>query len=240
MYPRRLIIPGRSVAHVFFRCHNKEFFLQPECVKIFLIRLWAKYKKRYGVRIFDFNIMDNHAHLLARAENAESMGNFMRTVNSQLSRIINKHFDRDSQALRERYKSPMVTNESYTLEVMKYIWLNRYKVDKRYRPDQDPFCSASWRLYSHYKNKFYTEDEENKELIDNLLDPYQACGLEVETGKDTVAFVRDLLNAALSKLADLCAKTLTHSTTIGDKESVNFRSQLLRAFRREKSLSFGV
>ena len=37
----------------------------------------------------------------------------MRTVNSQLARFINKFFDRDSQAIRERFKSPEITSDDY-------------------------------------------------------------------------------------------------------------------------------
>ncbi|MBP6218389.1 MAG: transposase [Oligoflexales bacterium] len=106
--------------------------------------LWAKYKNRYSIKIFDFIIMDNHIHMLVQTTRAEHLGHFMRTVNSQLARHINKFFDRDSQAIREIYKSPMITNVRYVQNVQQYIWLNRYKVNKT-RPDQDPFCSVSWR-----------------------------------------------------------------------------------------------
>ena len=84
-------------------------FFKDEAVKTFLLFLWAKYKNQYGVKIFDFIIMDNHAHLLIKAESVEGLGHFMRNVNSQLARFINKVYNRDSQAIRERYKSPVIT-----------------------------------------------------------------------------------------------------------------------------------
>ncbi len=64
MYARRYIIMNKSFSHVFFRYHNRQFFFDKAVVKNFLLQLWAKYKKKYGVKIIDFIIMDNHAHLL--------------------------------------------------------------------------------------------------------------------------------------------------------------------------------
>ena len=145
MYPRRMILHANSFSHVFFRCHNRQMFLKNDEMKQFLLLLWAKYCKRYHIKLYDFIILDNHAHFLVQARSAEDLGNFMRTVNSQLATMINKVFDRDSQAIKERYKSPLITNNSYLIKVMQYIWLNRYKVNKS-RPDKDPYCSASWRL----------------------------------------------------------------------------------------------
>ena len=91
MVARRHIIPNKSLAHVFFRCHNRQFFLKPSHIKEYLILLLAKYKKKYGIKIYEAIIMDNHTHLLVESPNAEALGNFMRTVNSLLAQIGRAH-----------------------------------------------------------------------------------------------------------------------------------------------------
>ena len=103
MYPLRLVLQSGSLTYVFFRCHDRNMFFKDEPIEAFRLLLWAKYKNQYGIKIFDFIIMDNHAHLLVKTETAEALGHFMRTVNSQLARFINNYHDRDSQAIRERY-----------------------------------------------------------------------------------------------------------------------------------------
>ena len=45
--------------------------------------------------------MNNHIHLLVESPNTEALGNFMCT------------FKKDSQAIRERYKSPLLTDAKY-------------------------------------------------------------------------------------------------------------------------------
>ncbi|MBP6217389.1 MAG: transposase [Oligoflexales bacterium] len=229
MYPRRLIISNNSYAHVISRCHNKAMLLAPAEIKVTLLLLWAKYHSRYGIKIFDFIIMDNHFHMLVQAKSSELLGDFMRTVNSQLARHINAFFDRDSQALRERYKSPMITNARYVQNVQQYIWLNRYKVNKTH-PDQDPFCSASWRLSLSSVLTHFEISAKERVLLSDLLTPYKHLpGYEFIQEKK---YVRDILNAALSKLLELTREIFENSHTIGDNIDVIFRRGFLSAFRR--------
>ncbi len=229
MYPRRLIIPNNSYAHVISRCHNKAMLLAPKEIKVALLLLWAKYKNKYDIKIFDFIIMDNHIHMLVQAKSSEHLGHFMRTVNSQLARHINNFFDRDSQAIRERYKSPMITNVRYIQNVQQYIWLNRYKVNKT-RPDQDPFCSVSWRLAFSEVSTHFGRSEKEARLLSNLLNPYkQIPGYEEVQEKK---YVRDLLNAALSKIFEFGRQIFENHHTIGDKTDTDFRRNLLLAFRK--------
>ena len=228
MYARRNILQNRSYSHVFFRCHNRQHFLKNTAVKNFLIQLWAKYKDKYGVQILEFIIMDNHAHLLVYVESVEYLGHFMRTVNSQLARFINKMEQRDSQAIRERYKSPLITNERYLLQTMQYIWLNRFKVDGK-SPAMDPYCSVTWRLGLPVIPHI-SQDKEVQELLAKLLDHYSDLSIQKSGFRK---FVRDLLNEALSKAHVLLDSLFENAHTIGDEFDVKVRGEILSAFARD-------
>ena len=173
--------------------------------------------------------MDNHAHLLIKTPNQLSLSNFMRTVNSLLARFINNYFKRDSQAIRERFKSPIVSTESYFLQLMPYIWLNRFKADGS-KPHTDLYCSACWRLNHGCFSKIALNEDEIK-LFAQLLDPYETAN--INPGKSVKKFVLNLLNAAISKISIFKQEVFENSHTIGDSEAVSFRSELLAAFRRE-------
>lgn len=237
MSPRRVIIQDRSLVHLYFRCHNQSFYLKDHVVKKHILRLWAKYKKRYNVRIFDFNIMDNHAHLVARVENPESLGDFMRTVNSQIASFVNKRLEKDSQVLKDRYKSKLVSTVSYLGKLIDYVWTNRYKVDKQAKPETDIFCSASWRL-NPYVAESFASNEKEIEMFKELLDPYEAVG--INTNGNTIKFVRDRLNAIMSAYKNLhklheFISACRH--TIGDVKSIAQRSEIIKAYRRNLDLS---
>ncbi len=229
MRARKDILPGEAKAHVFFRCHNRSHFFKPNEVKGYILHLWLKYKHKYQIKIHDFGLLDNHAHLTVTAPSAENLGNFMRTTNSQLALFINDYFKRDSQAIRERYKSPLITSFKYLKEVTQYIWLNRFKVHGT-DPLKDPWCSASWRFDRSIIRKIAMDEDEAKQL-ENLLDDDEMM-YEGERKKDRRT-VRDLLNEALSKLKEkLTDEIYCHAHTLGDKKVVEFREELLSALER--------
>ena len=160
----------------------------------------------------------------------------MRTVNFQLARFINKYFERDSQAIRERYKSPVVNDVRYQINVMQYIWLNRFKADRSSNPETDRFCSAAWRINPGCI-KHITTDREKIELFESLLDPYSSLQepLRSVSLKNEKKMVRKLLKEALAKVESYFDKIFHNSHTIGDAIVVKARGSILNAFKRTYS-----
>ena len=174
--------------------------------------------------------MDNHVHLLLKAPTPVHLGHFMRVVNSQIARYINMVFERDSQAIRERYKSPMVGDGKYYRQVIQYIWTNRYKVNKR-NPLQDPFCSASWRYTSDIIDAI-SDNPKEASLFRSLLDDHDH--ILDEKGMALVRAVKELLYDAIERLKEFSEKIYNHGHTIADKGGVEFRVELLKALRKER------
>ena len=154
------------------------------------------------------------------------LGNFMRVVNSQIARYINYILERDSQAIRERYKSPMIADFSYGLKVMQYIWLNRFKVNNS-NPINDPFNSIAWRQNPELV-RYFSKNTEDEELFRNLLDSDEDI-----YGKSAQKFTLDLLNAALGEIQEFDKTVFENSHTIGNSDYVLMRKKTLSAFRRE-------
>lgn len=124
MYSRKQIIEENSYAHLVFRCLNRDFLFKAEEIKQFIILTWFRYFQRYNIKIFAFIVMDNHAHMVIQTPGPEEIGHFMRTTNSQIARFVNNFYKRDSHALKERYKSPVISNDVYmrqTLHIAKQI-----------------------------------------------------------------------------------------------------------------------
>ena len=234
MHARRLILNDNAYSHVFFRCHNKQFFLRPKILKQFFLLLLAKHKDKYGIKIYEFNILDNHVHLLIQSKSTAKLGDFMRVVNSQLARKINQHFNRDSQAIRERYKSPMVSNSDYLVKLMSYIWLNRYKVNKSALPQKDPYCSLSWRLGNTLVDSLVSS-KEDQGLLSSLLDPLEELPIEgANQSKITNRYLLSLIGSALERVHSFVQKVFESYHTVGDTEAVKFRGEYLSAFNRQK------
>lgn len=233
MTPRKHIFIDNSLAHVYFRCHDRNRFLEPNTIKKSLLFLLARYKFRYGIKIFEFCIMDNHVHLLLSAPNAENLGHFMRTVESQLARIINKYFKRDSQAIRERYKSPIVVGSRHVRQLTQYIYMNRFKVN-RLKPELDYYCSAYWRLRKPHKKTLSptsTEEVVNN-LLAKLLDDYDSQKFEASVA--TKAYIQQLIYDAISNLDSFADESrFDHGHTLADEVTVKYRTEYISSHRRQ-------
>ena len=232
--PRYIQLPNESMSHVMFRCHDRNMFLKSDELKKNLLNLMAKYKQVYGIKIFEFIFLDNHVHLFLRAPSAAKLGHFMRTVLSQSARTINLSLKRDSQVYRERFKSKLVSSAKYVVELVKYIYANRYVVDGK-PPQHDFFCSAHWRLYKPYKR--IAEPKCRKEHSNNdlakLLDDYPEGFLEVKMScKD---YILGLIGEVMSKAKEQIESVFFRSKhTIGDKYVVAYREELLNAYKRDR------
>lgn len=217
MYPRRRIVTPSSYCHVFFRCHDRNFFLKPKFIKEKLLELIRKYKSRYKIRVYEFILMDNHAHFILGVETADQLGNFMRTVNSQLARTINTAFNRDSQALRERYKSPVIDGDDYFIKTMQYIWLNRIRVEKKSRPQSDPYCSLSYRLANSN--------------CEGILDNYSDIPVNL-SASDIPEIFRLAMKQIKDKVGSFSQQVFESSHTIASRITVEGRGEYLSAFTR--------
>jgi REP element-mobilizing transposase RayT len=231
MVSRRTIVKGPQYVHVISRCHDRNFFFMPTLIKIKVLFLFAKYARKYGIKVFEFIIMDNHFHFLLWTPDADALSNFMRTVNSQIATSINKHFGRDSQALRERFKSPVVIGPRYFAKVMQYIWLNRKEVDRKNNPKQDIFNSISWRLNG--QAPVLSDDPEVQELFDNMLRPYDPK--ELEFPKNILKFIRGLFNEGIKALEEIMQPFLENYHTIADRAAFDHRQELMNAHRRQQA-----
>ncbi len=228
MYARNQIVEEDSYAHVTFRCLNREFLFKSDEVKHFIILTWFRYFQRYGIKIFAFIVMDNHAHLVIQTPGPEELGNFMRVVNSQIARFVNKFYGRDSHALKERYRSPIITNDVYMRRTLQYVWLNRYKVDGK-DPKLDPYCSLSWKMHPRIFKKVFRRYKQAENLGTLLTSLRKLPAPYAETYRE----LQDLLNEARGRIASLTKEIFQNTHTIGDDKAVKYRSELLSAFRKE-------
>jgi len=146
--PRSNIVSENDFIHLIWKCHNDSPLLKDEFIKKRIINLYLKNQKRYQIKIYAFNILDNHCHFLVRTNNAKDLGDFTRTVHSQISKFINLRCNRNSQAIRDRYKSPPIRSMTYMKNLLGYIWLNKYKSNQSQNPFDDKFCS----LYHSLRN----------------------------------------------------------------------------------------
>ena len=114
-------------------------------------------KKNEEIIIIAYCIMNNHGHILIKAEDSIYMEKWMQKVNTSFARYYNKKYDRVGYVFRNRYKTQQIRTIKHLYACLKYIHDNPVKAGICDKPDK--------YIYSSYMDLY----NGNKENIDNML-----------------------------------------------------------------------
>lgn len=130
---------GRRSEKIFFTDTDRETFLN---VLQEAFELW-------NMRISAYCLMSNHYHLLVQTPDG-NLSRCMRHVNGVYTQRFNRHNTKEGQLFRGRYKAVLVDEDSYLLEVLRYIHRNPLKAGIVKSLDNYPWSSHKGYL-SHAK-----------------------------------------------------------------------------------------
>ncbi|WP_077338233.1 transposase [Pseudocolwellia agarivorans] len=123
--PRKLRVSLANVAeHVIQRGNNRQaIFANEDDMKAYLA--WLKqYAKKYEVKIHAWVFMTNHVHLLCTPSSGTGISLMMQSLGRMYVMYFNKTYKRSGTLWEGRYRSCLVQNEVYLLELYRYIELN--------------------------------------------------------------------------------------------------------------------
>jgi len=123
--PIRITYPG-AWYHVMNRGRQAEkIFIDDHDYKAF-VDLLRETTEAWNVRIAAYALMPNHYHLLIHTP-AGNISRAMRHINGVYTQRFNKRHLVDGQLFRGRYKSILVSGDSYLLQLVRYIHKNPLK-----------------------------------------------------------------------------------------------------------------
>lgn len=106
---------------------------------------WLKeYPSRYRVAIHAWVMMTNHVHLLCTPHAEASISKMMQAVGRRYVQYFNRKYRRSGTLWEGRFKSCLVENESYLLELYKYIEMN--PVRAKMVNDPGKYCWSSYQV----------------------------------------------------------------------------------------------
>jgi len=130
--------------HVMNRGRNHEtIFHSKEYYQAFLKTLEEAHQ-RFGVQILCYCLMSNHYHLLIKTPNA-NLGRAMRHINGVYTQRHNRLKKTDGPLFRGRYKAIVVEEDSYQLQLSRYIHLNPKEAGVSKNIELFP-----WSSYAYY------------------------------------------------------------------------------------------
>lgn len=118
------ISPIDVPVHIIQRGNNRQVcFAADEDYEAYLGWL-AEYAKKYMVDIHAWVLMSNHVHLLCTPRREGSLSQLMQSLGRRYVRYFNHEYQRSGTLWEGRYRSCLVQEDFYLLEVCRYIELN--------------------------------------------------------------------------------------------------------------------
>lgn len=135
--------PG-AIYHVMNRGNRKEVIFQDKGDHVFFLGLVKEAKKEYPFTVHSICLMPNHFHLVIETEDSD-LGKIMKKILSKYAIFYNKKYTYCGHLFGGRYKASLIEDESYFLEVSRYIHLNPVKAMIVRNPLEYEY--SSYRLY---------------------------------------------------------------------------------------------
>ena len=110
--------------HVTVRGNNRDWIFCDDDDFNNYRELVRRYRERYGLKIFHWVIMNNHAHFLLWALDGVTLSKAMQGLSLAYTSRYNRKYNRVGQLWQGRYKSIPVEESTYLLECGRYIERN--------------------------------------------------------------------------------------------------------------------
>jgi putative transposase len=144
---RRNLVERGSTNHYFWRALDHAYVFEEPGAREHFIELLLQYKERFGVRIYAWNLMSTHPHVITNlSEDQPEYSAFWKVVNQRFARWYNQRRGRRGQVIMERPGSPRIQEGGcHQLEVMRYVDLNAVRAGLVKSPKDWEHSS-----YAHY------------------------------------------------------------------------------------------
>ena len=122
----RIHYPG-LIYYVINRGNNRQaIFLEDEDYERYLGVLY-RFKKAYEFKLFAYCLMTNHVHLLIKVSEKGNISKIMQSITLAHTKHYHHKYRTSGHVWQGRFRSPIVSNDEYMIEVMSYIEKNPVK-----------------------------------------------------------------------------------------------------------------
>lgn len=152
--------PETGNVHLYWRCHNREFYLNNENAKDLYMKSIDQsltYKNQGDhLAIHAFCVMDNHFHQSITYKNGSAnLSNFMRYAHGVFGARYNRWKKRSGKVANDRPKTPLVQNDYHARQLHFYIEANPIRAGFRKLENLKSYIYSSYGFYAYgIKTKF--------------------------------------------------------------------------------------
>lgn len=135
------VAPVGVPVHVYQRGNNHQVVFADESDFVAYLGWLIEYSQKYGVDIHAWCLMTNHIHLLCTPTKEGAISQMMQAVGRHYVRYFNFTYKRTGTLWEGRYKSCLVQEDSYLLDLYRYIEMNPVTADMVQEPSEYAWSS---------------------------------------------------------------------------------------------------
>ena len=199
-----------SFFHVITQGINKSYiFEKAEDIKYY-IKIMYHLTKEQKIKIVGYCIMNNHAHMLIKAEEIKELSKYMQRLNTKYGKYYNKKYSRVGYVFRDRYRAEGIYTEEYLYNCLKYIYNNPVKAGICKKAEDYPY--SNYKRIDKELNENYTfidvddnDEDIRKKIIKKFL---KENGIELvdlkrnkRKLKELIIILKEQYNISLRKIA---------------------------------------
>ncbi len=141
--PRRFQWACEACFHLMDRGHNRQAVFLDDQDRAAFLGLVARYRRRFGFRLYHYCLMDNHFYLLARLADPEHVSPLMAGLLRAYVHHCHRRHGFVGHLWQGRFKSPAVQCRDYLLRCGRYIERNPLEAGLVALPWDYPWSSAA-------------------------------------------------------------------------------------------------
>jgi len=153
----RLFLPG-YVWHITHRCHKKDYLLKFVQDRENWVHWLFEAKKRFGIKVLNYNVTCNHIHLLlASGKNESSISSAMQLIAGRVAQEFNERKNRRGAFWEDRYHATAVESGRHLVNCMIYIDMNMVRAGVAEHPMQ--WKTSGYNELKNSKTRYKRIDE---------------------------------------------------------------------------------
>lgn len=196
-----------------------------------------KARDKYKLVLHCYVLMINHYHLILETPNA-NLDKIMHYINSSYTNYVNRKMKRSGHLLQGRYKAILIDQDSYLLELSRYVHLNPVRAGMVQKPEDYPHSSYGSFISNRRDDIVYRDlilgiisKNENKSMRDYKHFAEDAIGKKIDTP------LKKIYGGAIAGGDKFIGKVLGQLVNADlDKEDISNRRELKSKYKPEEIL----
>ncbi len=129
-----------GIYHIVMRGNNRNWIFEVDKNKSDLFKLINKQREEKLINLIAWCIMDNHVHLVIKAEPPNLM-TAIKKINVSYAMRYNLKNNTVGHVFQDRFKSEVIEDDTYLIQVIRYIHNNPVKAGMVETPDEYEWSS---------------------------------------------------------------------------------------------------